>query len=74
MAPAQELLKKHQAACKFQPHCTIFGFLVIFWIPLGRFFVCKNAFLGPAKASGKFESIDLDRPEAAWVPAERFLA
>ena len=51
-----------------------FWILVIFWIPLGTLFVCKNTFLGPAKASGKFGSIDLDRPEAGWVLADYFLA
>ena len=51
--------------------CLIFGSLLD---PLGDILAYRNAFLEPPTALSKFGATDLDRPEAAWVPAERFLA
>ena len=50
---------------------SIFGRL---WDPLGTILARGNPSPEAPKAVGTFESIDLDGPEALWMPLHDFLA
>ena len=68
------MARKSSSRIKICVLASVFSIFGRLWDPLGTILARGNPSPEAPKAVGTFESIDLDGPEALWMPLHDFLA